>query len=260
MQTVVLLHNSKWFSTVWAVLFVLSLILLWSYRKKWNTGYNAFFWIIVISIGILYCPVFANILIPHFLPSYAEYERLAWLFFEIPLISYVLLMLAAEFTEKRDRYLFIAVCLAILLLLGSPDNRNLFRKPENQYKISQDSVDICDKLNSLSPQGQIVLCVQLDSVDVFRYGNGLDGQLFYGIRTYESRFSLRRRYVAPERYQQDGFVLADELPNDIDYYIAPKADRVYRELDRLGYTYIDESDHFAIFFNQNKQAKEKTND
>ena len=228
-------------------------MLLWFRRKKWKTGYNTFFWVVVISVGVLYCPVFANILIPRFLPSFAEYERLAWIFFDVPLLSYVLLMLTEDFYKPRDRYLFVAVFLAVLILVGSPDNRNFFEKPQNRYKISQDSVDICNKLNDLSPKGSVVLCIQLDSIRVYRSGTGLDGTLFYGIRAYESRFALRRRYVAHELYEQDGFVLADELPADIDYYIAPKADQVYRELERLGYTYIDESENFAIFRNMSKQ-------
>ena len=253
MQTVVLFHNSKWYSAIWALLFALCLILLWFRRKQWKTGYDALFWIIMISVCILYCPIFANTLIPRFLPSFAEYERLAWIFFEIPLLSYVLLMLSKDFTKPRDRYLFISACLAILILFGGPDNRASFQKPQNRYKISQDALDICNKIDKLAPQGEIVLCVQLDSVNKALSGTDLDGTLYYGIRTYESRFNLRRIYVSPEDYKQDGFLLAEELPDDIDYYIAPRVENVYRELERLGYTYVDESENFAIFCSPNSK-------
>ena len=256
MQTVVLFHNSKWYSAIWALLFALSLILLWFRRKQWKTGYDVFFWIIVISTGVLYCPIFANILIPRFLPGFPEYERLAWLFFEIPLLSYVLLMLSGDFAKKHDRYLFIAAFLAVLILFGSPDNRNYFQKPQNRYKISQDAIDICNQLNELSPEGPVVLCIQLESVDSYNSGTGLDGTLYYGIRTYESRFALRYRFIEPERYEKDGFVLANKLRPDIDYYITPKADRIYSELERFGYTYVGESENFAIFRSQ--KAEENT--
>ena len=205
----------------------------------------------MISVCLLYCPVFADLLIPRFLPSFAEYERLAWIFFEIPLLSYVLLMVSEDFTKPRDRYLFIAACLAVLILFGGPDNRASFQKPLNRYKISQDALDICNKIDKLAPQGDIVLCIQLDSVNKALSGTGLDGTLFYGIRTYESRFNLRRTYISPESYEQDGFAFAEELPDDIDYYIAPKVENVYRELERLGYTYVDESENFAIFRSPN---------
>ena len=256
MQNIFLLHNSKWFFPFWALLFVLSLILLWFSRKKWRQGFDTFFWLIILALVIVYCPLLARILIPHFLPSYGEYERLSWVFFEIPLLSYVLIMLTKSFSSQRLQRLFVAAFLTVIILIGSPDNRNFFQNAPNQYKISPDAVSVCNKINSLSPKGPVILCVQFGYWAPYYSGNGLDGALYYGIRMNESRFRLRHVYVPPERYSWDVFKIADDLPTDIDYYICPKEDIVYRELERLGYKYVDESENFAIFKNQNKQEGE----
>lgn len=256
MQTIYLFHNYKWYLAIWPLLFALALILLWYNKNRWKEGYTVFFWLSTISVGIVYCPFLATVLVPHFLPSFAEYERLSWVFFEIPLISYILIMLAYCLKEKKSRHIFVVAFLVVLLLLGGPNNTNFFEKPQNKYKISQDVITVCDKLDTLSPSNPITLCIQLESERIYHSGVGQDGNLYYGIRTYESRFRLMRYYVSPEKYTNNSFKLADALPEEIDYYLCPKNALIYHELERLGYTYIDESENFAIFHNQNKAMKE----
>ena len=247
MQTIMTFHNSKWFYPLWALFFTLSLILLWWRRKDWQRGYLSFFWLIVGSMVIVYCPLVANILVPRFLPSWGEYERIAWVFFELPLICYIFIKLSDDIKEKKNRYLFIVVFIIILVFFGSPDNRNYFAKPQNRYKISQDAVTICDRIDSLSPDGQIDLCVLVSSPNAFKGGTGLDGTLYYGIRTYASRYTLRYVSVTQEEYSQENYQMNVDIPADTDYFICPKSKVLYRELDRLGYSYIDESEHYSIF-------------
>ena len=252
MQTIVLFHNSKWFSPIWALLFAMSLLVLWYQRDKWKKAYDTFFWLIILAVIAIYCPLLAKILIPRFLPSYAEYERLAWVFFEIPLISYVLIKLSENISDKKSRYLFVACILIVLVFIGKPDNRDFFKKAQNQYKISSDAITICQKMDDISPDGSPILCILLNSHDSYWFGSGLDGDLYYGIRLYESRFRLLYHYASPEEYAQDDYRLANQLPSDIDYFLCPKVNNIYKELERLGYTYVDESENFAIFHNENK--------
>lgn len=252
MLTIILFHNSKWYSPVWALLFAMSLLALWCHRDKWKKAYDTFFWLIILAVIVIYCPLLAKVLIPRFLPSYAEYERLAWIFFEIPLISYVIIKLAERINNKKTQYLFVACVLITLVFVGKPDNRDFFKKPQNQYKISQDAVTICKKMDSISPEGSPILCVLLNSHDSFWYGSGLDGDMYYGIRIYDSRFRLLYHYASPDEYSQVNYRLANELPAEIDYFLCPKVDNIYKELNRLGYTYTDESENFAIFHNENK--------
>ena len=255
MQTIIMFHNSKWYSPIWATLFALSLFFLWANRKKWHTGYDAFFWLIVISVGIIYCPLLSKALVPRFLPTYAEYERLSWVFFEIPLLSYVVIKLAKRIVSKKYRLLFIAAFLIVLTIVGSPDNRNFFDKPKNHYKIPQDSLVISNKLDELSPDGYLAVCIQVNSVNAYSYGAGFDGAFYYGLRMYNSRLKLRYVVVSQKQYNNPNFTLSDSLSQNkhLDYYICPKAKTIYDELKRLGYCYIDESEHFAIFYNLNKK-------
>ena len=255
MQTIVLFHNSKWYSPIWTLLFVLSLILLWVNKKKWKNGYDTYFWLAILSLAIIYCPLFANVLVPKFLPSFAEYERLSWIFFEIPLISYVIVMISTVLSKKKDSYLFIIACLIVFIFVGSPDNRSFYCKSQNRYKISQDAVTICDEIDDISPKSHACLCVQMNSMKHDLSGNDIDGNLYYGIRMYQSKFQLLYHIVDPQLYQQDSFVLANELPAEIDYYICPKSEKLYQELERLGFCYINESDNYAIFQNQKKRRK-----
>ena len=252
MQSIVLFHNSKWYMPIWVLLFVLALITLWLQRDKWKSGYNTFWGLITVSLLIIYCPILSRILIPRFLSSFAEYERLAWIFFEIPLISYVLIMLSKEFSSKKRMYLFMAAFLGIFLLFGSPDNRVFFQTPHNKYKIPQDSLELDHILEKGNSSEHIVVCMQLHSSKAYSYGAGLDGSVFYGLRMKETRYLMRYKAISPKEYETDDFSLSDGLPLDIDYYICPKEESIYRELERLGYVYIDTSENFAVFFNPNK--------
>ena len=252
MQTLFFFHNSNWFYPLWAILFVISLILLWYYREKWHKGFDAFFWFILLSVIVVYCPLLAEVLVPRFMNSASEYERLGWLFFEVPLISYVFIMLAKEFKSRKHTIIFAIAFLGLLFFFGSPDNRNYFKKASNPYKISQDAVEICQKIDALSPQGPVILCVQLDSITSYYYGDHLDGALYYGIRMYESRFRLTYNCISKEQFSQDSFPLSKNIPSDTDYYLCPKVRSLYHELERLGYHYIDESENYAIFRNEQK--------
>ena len=247
METIITFHNSKWFYPIWALFFTLSLMLIWWRRKSWQKGYDSFFWLVIGATVIIYCPLLASILVPRFLPSWGEYERLAWIFFEIPILVYVVIKLSEDLKTKKSRCLFLLAILAILILFGSPDNRNYFTKPQNKYKISQDAVTICDKIDQLEPEGKQNLCIMLDSSDAYHSGNGLGGALYYGIRSYSSRFPLTYITVSPEEYLQDNYIMSVKIPSDTAYFVCPKADTVYRELERLGYAYIDESENYSIF-------------
>lgn len=247
METIITFHNAKWFYPIWALFFALSLILIWWRRKEWQKGYATFFWLVTGAMVIVYCPLLAYTLVPRFLPSWGEYERLAWIFFELPICVYAAMNLSEDLESKKSRRLFLLAVLAILIVFGSPDNRNYYSKPQNKYKISQDAVTICDKIDALSPKGKANVCIMLDSADAYRSGNGLGGTLYYGIRSYESRILLTFIAVSPEEYLQDNYTMSVDIPSGTDFFISPKTNTVYRELERLGYTYIDESENYSIF-------------
>lgn len=246
METIIIFHNSKWYYPFWALLFTLCLILLWWRRKDWRKGFSTFFWMIVLAIIVVYCPLLAHVLVPRFLPSWGEYERLSWVFFETPLISFTLIMLLKDLSNKQNRCLFIGAILICLLLIGSPDNRDFYNKPQNRYKISQDALDICNMMDELTPDGPIYVCVQLNSEDNYWSGNNIDGNLYYGIRTYASRFRLLYNCVFPEQYSTRDYKM-NKLPEGIDYYLCPKAATLYSELENAGYYYAGESENFAVF-------------
>ena len=252
-QTIFEFHNMKWFSPIWALLFALSLILLWLLKDKWDKGYSAFFWLIIAAVIIVYCPLLADILVPRFLLSGAEYERLAWIFFEIPLLSYVLIMLAKDLKSRKLQFLFAAAFLVVLLLVGSPDNRSFFKIPRNPYKISQDTIYISDLVDSLSPDGQVVLCVQVDSENDYKSGENTAGNLYYEIREYDPRLILRHMSVQPEDYRKSDFEFPEKIPSYVDYFICPKDETISRKLTETGFEYVDESDNFSIFYNVSNQ-------
>ena len=251
MQTIFLFHNSKWYSPVWALLFAISLVLLWYRRKQWRKGFDSFFWLIVLSLLIVYCPLLANILVPRFLPSYAEYERLSWIFFEIPLICYMLIMLSKEISTKKNRYVFVATIIAFFILIGSPDNRAFFQKPLNQYRISPDAITICEKLTEIGSTDKTKIYVQMDSSYAIQTGYGPDGMLYYGIRMYDAKYQLGYVHIPTDDCAQEDFWYPFSLPSDTDYYLCPKVEHLYQEMERIGYSYVDESDNFAIFHNDN---------
>ena len=292
-QELIKFHNFHWYSPVWLMLFLLCLAVLClagrgpgssaahrpvdpgtdnsRHRRAagdgsdpWRHGRRMFLPLVPLAILVAYCPLLMKILVPGFLPSYLEYERLTWLFFEFPLMAYVVVTAAgilrqdapgrssgsrgsaarsAELTPPLLILAFLFVC----FLFSQPDNRRYFTKPENPYKISQEAVDACDIISRDNDGAKAVVCVQLDHSFVRQDDLNTGSLIYYGIRQYDARYEMCRKIIQPRAYREADFTMDGKIPEGTDYYLAPKVKKISRELRRLDYTKVGETSNYNVF-------------
>ena len=263
MKVIAEYHNFQWYFTVWLMAFLVCVMILWYKRGEMKRGKDMFIPMIPLAAIVVYNPLTAALLVPRFLPTYLEYARLAWLFFVIPVIAYVTVMLQKSLEGKLRRFLFVAAVLFTLFLFSNPDNRRFFVKAQNPYKISQDALDACALINADSAKAvdaeaggasdsdarDIDVVVQTRSHDYPRDNMGADGRLFYGLRQYENRYNVFGRVVPKGYYTDPARDLSEQATPDTDYYICPKSRALYKKLKNLHYSKIGETENFAIFRN-----------
>lgn len=266
MKELIKFHNFHWFTPVWLILFLLCLTLLYfagregndgSGRSGWQRGREAFLPFVPLAMLVAYCPLTISILVPGFLPSYLEYERLTWLFFEFPIIAFVIISLKNDLKApagsehdlrlKAVRFLFVAAVLFVCFLYSQPDNSRYFKTPENPYKISQEAVDACDIIRNDNGGAPAKVCVQIKRSFVRQDDLSKESLLFFGMRQYDARYQMRKKIIQPKAYKRDGFTMKEEALTGYDYYLAPKVKVITRELKRLGYARIGATEHYNVF-------------
>ena len=249
-------HSLKWGPAIWLVLYLSSLLILWLKRKQWKEGYDLFFWLAVGGILVVYCPLTYKLLVPGFLPGFGEYERLGYVFYVMPILAYTMTALTREQPTRRRRTLFVAALAALLLTVGHLYNWQWFVKPENPYKISQESVDVVQVIREDAGDIHLFVTMQLNSSLRRKSDQYEDYLLYYGIRQYEAQIHLLKCVVPPDTYDDPGFTLTGKLKRYSDYYVGAKGvDCVTSELERAGYVPIGETEHYRILRNQKRYDK-----
>lgn len=257
-------HSLKWGSAVWLTIYLCCLLLLWYKRKEWKEGYDLFFWLTVGAMLVAYCPLTYKLLVPGFLLGFGGYERLGYVFFVIPVIAFTVTALARGQRSRAKRALFLAACAVLLLTIGRVNNWQWFNKPQNPYKIPQEAIETSEMIREDTGDEYVKVSVQLTQ-DLRRKSDQYDDYLlYYGIRQYESNLYLLSCIVPRKLYDDPALTLDGMLNLKTDYYVGPKGiDSVERELDRLHYVQIGETEHYRVFRNQmrykwRKEAKEET--
>lgn len=93
---------------------------------------------------ILFFPVTAKI-ITRYCIGEGVYWRMFWLLPTSVIISYVAVQVLMRVEKKTGRYLLLAFMAAMISMTGTiVYNGSIFQPKQNNYKISQDAVDICD--------------------------------------------------------------------------------------------------------------------
>ena len=269
MQELIKFHNFHWYTPVWLILFLLCLILLCFAGRSgsgrdsgsWQRGRAAFLPLVPLAMILAYCPLTMKVLVPAFLPSYLEYERLTWLFFEFPLIAFVIISLKNDLKVpegsghnlrlKAVRFLLVAGVLFVCFLYSQPDNRRYFIHPENPYKISQEAVDACEIIRKDNDGAPATVCVQIKRSFARQDDLSKESLLFFGMRQYDARYQMRKKIIQPKAYNRPDFSIKAGTLKDFDYYLAPKLKVITKELKRLHFIRIGKTAHYNVFRKEN---------
>ena len=102
-------------------------------------GYTLLFFV------VCFCPVTAKVIMICIEES--VYWRIFWLLPTVIVTAYTAVLVIMQAEEKKKRYLLLGVMLLVAGMTGSTVyNSTIFTRKQNNYKLPQDVVDICDMI------------------------------------------------------------------------------------------------------------------
>ena len=248
------LQQGMWAFSPYQILFWLSIVfILVRCRKEqrlWWFGIYA-----CLAYGITVYSPFAALVVKYLYSDIAAYYRVFYLVPVIPLIAYTATKILDGVWEKwhlalrRDRLIRIASVIAIVgILCGLGDfsaYREMYRWPENIYKVSQEAVELSDAIKADNGGGGKVGVFL--PVDIDYYNAGGD-DFYFGIRQYYAGAVL-----SPYRIDVEEEVVLSSLRsavvNDaIQYIVVPDTDtEAIALMESLGERLVWTGDSYVLY-------------
>ena len=259
----------KWIYAGWIVMYAISLFLLFKNRNNWDIKIKKVITLIGLSILLFFCPLTVKLLYGRILPGFAEYERLSWLFFMAPVMSYTFVKIIDGLRKKQQIKGAIAFIVFCFILSASPLFTRAYKETENINKVPDYVIEVSDAITNDSncygddtlfgvrqvasdkngkPIKPTVL-IQIDNVI-----NGWAGNdLFHGIRQYTSAPILRRKIITGDEYNSDSFSISkyDNLLK-YEYFVCTNNENLRKQAESYGFELIEELEDYVVYKNTNE--------
>lgn len=249
-----ILQSEIWASPLMMMLFVASVAyLIWRERKKEEQHIRfLLFYTAVVTVLYLINPVVSFVLTKATRDPYA-FVRLAWMVPAFPLMAYAAKEAVLQLSGKKR---LIAVLLVVAVIISGGSYLTAVNlRATNAYKIPDEVKNVCDIIleregitDPVHDGGYITVDVQLHDTNILEDGSE-SNVFYYGIRQYVKSFVLSRTTITPAEYNRDSFSYANYFSNHCRYYICDKSDAITRELGKIGYELLGETESHAVYEN-----------
>lgn len=237
--------------SIWMLAYILSLVFLFAMRKnKMRNGYRAFFLYTLFISFLIWNPFFIKFVRAHFFNGIIEYARFSVVLMIFPVIAYVITIMYDE-GKRRNKGMTLLLLIIIFLSLGRVDVFNQTVKPENIYKVSDESVKIVDAIesdsNDNSIHGAYVVSGNCDILNDF----DRETRLYYSIKQYETRFSCTFTCYQDEEVNNDNFKITTSLGdmNKYHYVICAKNEKIIDQVEANGFIKFMSDDFVTVYKN-----------
>ncbi len=255
----------KWIYAGWAVVYVISLFLMFKNRNSWGINVKKVIVLIALSVLLFFCPLTVKLVYGRMLPGFAEYERLSWLFFVVPVISYTFVKVIYGLKKRQRIKGIIAFITFCFILSESPFFTRYYKGIENNNKVPDYVIEIgdaitedggCydgtlygvrqvakdDKGNWIKPK----VLFQLDEQYNIHFGDDLR----YGIRQYASALVLSEVVIPESTYNSSSFNLA-EYANllNYEYFVCSDNEYLRNQAEECGFELLKEVDDYVVYRN-----------
>lgn len=255
----------KWIYAGWIVMYAISLFLLFKNRNRWDIKIKKVLTLIGLSILIFFCPLTVKIIYGRILPGFAEYERLLWLLFVVPVISYTFVKVIDGLRKRQQIKGAIAFIVFCFVLSASTLFTRNYRETENINKVPDYVVEISDVITEDSQcyDGELYgvrqvakddkgnwikpkVLIQLDEAYNIHAGDDFK----YGIRQYSSALVLSEVILPSTTYDSSTF----ELPKYVnlfnyEYFVCTDNEYLRRQAELQGFELLKKVDNYAVYKN-----------
>lgn len=244
-------HMHRFSDAIWLILFVAALFILCKKGRDDATKRKLFIFVII-NILVVYCPLTAKLLVPAVFPGANEYERLSWTFFIIPITAYAIFSIVTEGQKK-----IIIVLVAIVLFLSTGRfSEAMFKKPENIYKIPDESIELVELLDKDAKErglfdddgARVGVAMQMSPMEVISDNMSYTASVYYGIRQYAGEYPLEMLDVNHDKAAERlDWTILDITKIESDYLIL-EDDEIFNEtVPMIGFMKLDETENFVLY-------------
>lgn len=226
-------------SGMYMALYYFALLIIWKMEEE-KKNRDILLYPFLIMFGLVWNPAVAGLFFRRVMSGDTE-GRIYWIFCMIPVIVYAAVKCILREKQKKERWLTLAVTLVLLCVCGTFKlSDSIYEKAENEYRLPQEMVDICDAVLADSDQETPRMAVPYD-LSSFPRQYDLRIKLLYGENitfriTPETDPVIIAAYDEMQKDTPDLQVLTDALgARDCDYLVLYKEQCEPQELAAYGY-------------------------
>lgn len=255
----------KWIYAGWIVMYAISLFLLFKNRNRWDIKIKKVLTLVGLSILLFFCPLVVKVIYGKILPGPWEYERLTWLFFVAPVISYTLVKEIEGLRKKQQIKGAIAFIVFCFILGASPLFTRAYKGAENINKVPDYAIEISDAITEDSgcydgelygvrqvaknDKGKRIkpkVLIQFDE----KYNRDTGDELKSGIRQYTSSLILYDIVIPKIDYELSSFKLSKYANlNNYEYFVCSNNKNLRKQVESYGFELLKEIDDYVIYKN-----------
>lgn len=244
-------HILFWSNNGYFIIYILCLgFIIWE-KKDNRRAYDSLFLYSSILLGlIIYNPIFEIVAFKIFFRSALEYVRVFFLLPMYATMAYTITELVGKVNGKRKKVIIVFLSIAVLMITGQTYAQSgNYKKPQNLYKIEDESVKVSDIILN-DTKDTVGVLVDTDGQTVYDNWASRDNGLIEGMRQYTAKIQLLDRFLSEEEYQSGSVNLEEYLleVEDLDYkYIICKKGRtVIEELKNYDFEEIGNASKYAV--------------
>ncbi len=217
-------------------------------KKYLFLGYTLLFFI------ICFFPLTAKIIMKVCIGE-EVYWRMFWLLPTAIVTAYTAVLIIMQMEEKLKRYLLLFVMLAIIVLTGTNVyNGTIFDRKQNNYKLPQDTVDICDIIEAdaaangtghkklITVNDLITSIRQYDAGILMPYGN----EVMKGNKAESENAAQIYRIMSSENKNWEALAWYAAMEK-CNYLAYPADDAVAEAVSALGYEKIGSNGTYYVY-------------
>lgn len=194
-------------------LFLAGLIALWNQKFRGDQQNGYLFWYGAITLFIVISPVFL-MLVTRFLPELTTDSMMLWI---LPVVPVILITGVNAFPfqrTKKERILFFAAFLAIIILAGATAyTKNQYKIIENAEYIPDSELEMILKVEEYRQENGMETVLLWAPQDIMKYARVYSGNIYllYGKDLWLGSMDSQMHQIY-EEWQQNAYIYMENAP------------------------------------------------
>lgn len=194
-------------------LFLAGLIALWNQKFRGDQQNGNLFWYGAIALFMVISPFFLMV-VSEFLPELTTDHMMLWILPVVPVILITGVNAYSFQRTKKERILFLAAFLAIMLLAGTTAyTRNKYKIIENAEYIPDSELEMILKVEEYRQQNEMETVLLWAPQDIIQYARVYSGDIYllYGKDLWLGSMDSQMHQIY-EEWQREAYIYMENAP------------------------------------------------